>query len=756
MRWKQLKLKHKMLLPFLLAILVIMGGNIWFSSHLTGTALTHTLESSLRVMTGVAAESVKQGLAFEDDTAVAAAVNAFAQQDLFSYMRVTNAAGREVYRYRRQGLQDLPQVDVSHLDRLKKVEDEKFERLAIQSNGTDLGHILVGISLDERNETLSTARKMQVFFTLALMAVFFIITIFVANHIVHPVTRLTNISKDIANGNLEHEVLADSEDEIGVLASSFQQMIRAQRDKARVAAEVAAGNLDIDMSVESDQDILGHAMCTMKDKLRMMQSELANVIEAQKAGQLDARCSPEKHSGAYADLLHGVNETLDAVIAPLLRGLGILKEYSEGDLTSEMEDLPGQQMALTEGLRGIRTNLQALLDESQKLSSAAERGDLKERGDATRFAGRYRDLIQGINRIVENIIAPVNEEVTCLSRLAAGDLTAEVAGEYSGDHAIMKQATNDTISTLNHLMGRVTGLVDEVAGGANQLSESSQKLSVGATKQASSLQEIAASMNQIGAQTRQNAHNAEEANQLADAARSNAADGNKQMKKMLTAMLEIKESSGDISRIIKVIDEIAFQTNLLALNAAVEAARAGVHGKGFAVVAEEVRNLAQRSANAASETTELIQAAVGKVDNGTKIANMTAKSLDRIVDDVTKVSDLVSEITSASSEQAEGIEQVNIGLVRVEQVTEENTASAREGAEAVLMLSQSAQGAKELLNRFHLRGATTQPVTDAGGPGITVVTEPASSPRDAHGTPSVKQRSPAATISLDDDDFGDF
>jgi methyl-accepting chemotaxis protein len=292
------------------------------------------------------------------------------------------------------------------------------------------------------------------------------------------------------------------------------------------------------------------------------------------------------------------------------------------------------------------------------------------------------------------------EMIGSLQKLAAGDLTFKVVPRDDRDS--VRGALKKLGSDLGNLIMEIQAAGEQIASGSMQVADASQSLSQGSTESAASLEQISASMVEMASQTKLNAENAEQANTLVNQSRTSAEKGNERMQEMVAAMAEINDSSMNISKIIKVIDEIAFQTNLLALNAAVEAARAGQHGKGFAVVAEEVRNLAARSAQAAKETAELIEGSVKKVENGSQIAAETEKALQEIVDGVIKANSLVSEIAAASNEQSHGIGQVNQGLGQIDQVTQQNTASAEESAAAAEELSGQAEQLRKMLSRFKL------------------------------------------------------
>lgn len=313
----------------------------------------------------------------------------------------------------------------------------------------------------------------------------------------------------------------------------------------------------------------------------------------------------------------------------------------------------------------------------------------------------------GLGLFISNIIKkPLYVMVDAANKIADGDLDISVDVKTKDEIGQLGQAFRKMTDNLNNVMSNINSASDQVAAGSSQVSDSSMSLSQGATEQASSIEELTASVEEISAQTRQNAANADKAKEMATDAQTFANRGNNQMADMLKSMDEINQSSNNISKIIKVIDDIAFQTNILALNAAVEAARAGQHGKGFAVVAEEVRNLAAKSADAAKETTTMIEGSITKVSEGTKIANETAEALTKIVEYVSNANDLVGEIAVASNEQALGVEQINQGLMQISDVVQTTSATAQETAAASEELSGQSAMLKSQVATFKLKSYT--------------------------------------------------
>ncbi len=477
--------------------------------------------------------------------------------------------------------------------------------------------------------------------------------------------------------------------------------------------------------------------------------ETSKLIKAAREGTLDVRADAVQFTGDWGTLVSGVNDLVEAFVKPINVTAEYVDRISKGDIPSKITDTyHGDFNEIKNNLNNCIDIMNGLLTETNLLINAAKEGQLDTRADASGFSGGWGELVGGVNQLVEAVVKPTKEVIFVMNTVSEGRLDALVKGEYKGDFKVLSDAVNSTVNSLKQVVGEISDVIGEIAEGnlsrshvqvfdgdfvriseslntileslntvlgdinnssdqvsigSKQVSDGSQALSQGATEQASAVEELTASVSEVAAKTKENAANAGTANELTQAVKDNAEKGNHHMAEMLQAMNEINESSNNISRIIKVIDDIAFQTNILALNAAVEAARAGQHGKGFAVVAEEVRTLAARSAEAAKNTTELIQGSIKKSAAGTDIANSTAKALDEIVGGIAKTVDIIAEIAKSSNEQAMGISQINTGLNQVSQVVQTNAATAEESAASSEELSGQAEILKDMVGRFKLR-----------------------------------------------------
>jgi len=338
------------------------------------------------------------------------------------------------------------------------------------------------------------------------------------------------------------------------------------------------------------------------------------------------------------------------------------------------------------------------------MSKAGSTGDIVLDPADVEIIGKYSRVKDEIGQAINGAASFVNHVSNIsaeLESVASGDLPINT--KLLSENDVMGLSVKKMVDNLNAMFSEIQKSTDQVSTGASQISDGAQALAQGTTEQAASIEQLSSSMAEISQRTVENAATADEASKLSAAIKVDAEKGINQMDSMINAVKEISEASHSIGNIIKTIDDIAFQTNILALNAAVEAARAGQHGKGFAVVAEEVRNLASKSAQAAKDTSDIIQDTIEKTELGSRLAGETATSLNEIANGINESNKLVTEIALSSEEQSQSISQINIGINQVTQVVQQNSATAQESAAASEEMSSQSGMLKQLTTQFKLK-----------------------------------------------------
>ncbi|HBS56862.1 MAG TPA: methyl-accepting chemotaxis protein [Stenotrophomonas sp.] len=478
---------------------------------------------------------------------------------------------------------------------------------------------------------------------------------------------------------------------------------------AQVARDVASGRLDREIEVRRDDEVgrvLG-SLQQMRSKLREILQAQAAMGERHAAGVVSHRIDEQAFEGEFRTMVAGTNALVAAHLQTQQRMVALVERYAEGDLQQTMDVLPGEQVAITGALNGVRSKLQGINGEIKRLVAAAAAGDFSVRGDAQAFANDFRQMVQGLNSVMgtadENLMALSD----LLRNLAEGDLRHRIDGQSQGAQsqgvfARMREDANATVGALTGIVGRIQQAAGAVSLAAAEIAAGNDDLSRRTEQQAANLEESAASIEEMTSAVRQNADHARRADRLASEAAQVAGRGGAAMAEMQATMGLIDAASRRIAEIIAVIDGIAFQTNILALNAAVEAARAGEEGRGFAVVASEVRALAQRSTLAAAEIKGLIEDSVARVAEGNVLAGDAGRTIQDVVVSVTELGGLVGEIAHACQEQAAGIELVNQSIVQMDGVTQQNAALVEEASASARAMSSQAHALQDAAGRFVL------------------------------------------------------
>jgi len=389
-----------------------------------------------------------------------------------------------------------------------------------------------------------------------------------------------------------------------------------------------------------------------------------------------------------------------SISAPLIKVVDMIQEMSKGHLGTRLrinreDEIGVMAKAMDDFSDDLQNNIVGAM---KKISEGNLNITIEARDNKDEINPAIKQTVEALRGLI------IEDGGIVLQAAASKDLSKRLQREYKGDYFKMKENINTLIDSLNQALLQVAQGAEQVSSASQQISAGSQSLAQGANQQASSLEEVSSSLEEMSSMTKQNAENANQAKSLATEANNNAAQGKHAMARMSESINKIKVSSDQTAKIVKTIDEIAMQTNLLALNAAVEAARAGEAGRGFAVVAEEVRNLAQRSADAAKNTANMIEESVKNAEEGVSIATDVAKSFESIASSNAMVDGLIAEIATASQEQSQGIDQVNSAVAQMDKLTQQNAANSEESASAAEELSSQSEELQSMVAQFQLNG----------------------------------------------------
>ena len=434
---------------------------------------------------------------------------------------------------------------------------------------------------------------------------------------------------------------------------------------------------------------------------RTAEREMARVLQDAIGGRLGTRLNLDLMHGFMGELGANVNRMLDAIVTPLTQTSEYLARIAHGDVPSGINgDFQGDFKEVEQNLARSMDAIRVLVRDTQRLGEAAAQGKLDVRADLGAHEGEFRRIVQGVNGTLDAIATPVRETQRVMQARADGDLTQTMNGRFNGEFERMQSTVNGSVEQLRGLIENILAGADLISSSSSEIKNGNMDLSERTERQANSVQQTTGNMGELTEMVRRNAEQARQANGMAASAADAAREGGEVVGRAVRAMAEIDGASKEISDIIGVVDEIAFQTNLLALNASVEAARAGEQGRGFAVVAGEVRNLAQRSAGAARQIKDLINASVTRVNEGSELVRASGVTLERIVSSVGAVSTIISGIADDSDAQYDGIQRISSTLMEIDEGTQQNAAMVEEVASASASMDDQATNLRDQVGMF--------------------------------------------------------